>query len=454
MSWYFRKSKSFGPFRINLSNSGFSYSLGVKGARISTGKRGTYVSLGTNGIYYRRKLSSPPTLPNQHPHLPSQEQQYSPHTITSAPVEQLTDTDSEDFVNELNTKAQKKSLLNWVGIPITVVVLVSCILYSSGIIRKVQNKAYSLRLLPSAENVNLRDQPSPKAKVIGKASPFDQYVYLDSVNGWNRIKLPDSTVAYVSGALSQKDSSVVSTSIYTRLDTSPNAVGSTSFISLSGCLFLCLFLRKLDKKRMSMEINYDMDDKINEVYGKFLEYFKEGASSQRLWQILHSQGTTDWKRNAGAGKLVNRIVLKGWSADKKPAPFFHTNIQIPNISLKGTDMYFFPERLVIKKAGKFAAVFYKHISVRVDSLRFIEDEWTPGDAQVVDRTWKFLNKNGTPDRRFNNNRQLPICLYGHYTFHSDQGVYETICTSRQDSFLNFSNFLGWIGNLQQKMEIN
>ena len=31
----FRKSKNFGPFRINLSKSGIGYSVGVKGARIT-----------------------------------------------------------------------------------------------------------------------------------------------------------------------------------------------------------------------------------------------------------------------------------------------------------------------------------------------------------------------------------------------------------------------------------
>lgn len=32
-------------------------------------------------------------------------------------------------------------------------------------------------------------------------------------------------------------------------------------------------------------------------------------------------------------------------------------------------------------------------------------------ASVVRRLWKYPNKNGGPDRRFADNRQLPICLY-------------------------------------------
>lgn len=58
MGFYFRKSKSFGPFRINLSKSGIGLSTGVKGARLSIGPKGTYVNMGRNGMYYRKKLGS------------------------------------------------------------------------------------------------------------------------------------------------------------------------------------------------------------------------------------------------------------------------------------------------------------------------------------------------------------------------------------------------------------
>lgn len=56
MGLYFRKSKSIGPARVNLSKSGIGVSTGVKGARISFGPKGTYVNVGRNGLYYKKKL--------------------------------------------------------------------------------------------------------------------------------------------------------------------------------------------------------------------------------------------------------------------------------------------------------------------------------------------------------------------------------------------------------------
>lgn len=69
MGFYFRKSKSFGPFRINLSKSGIGLSTGVKGARLSIGPKGTYVNMGRNGLYYRKKIGSKNKKQPQEQHI-------------------------------------------------------------------------------------------------------------------------------------------------------------------------------------------------------------------------------------------------------------------------------------------------------------------------------------------------------------------------------------------------
>jgi len=64
-----------------------------------------------------------------------------------------------------------------------------------------------------------------------------------------------------------------------------------------------------------------------------------------------------------------------------------------------------------------------------------------------------VNKNGGPDRRFNDNRQIPICLYSEYTLTSDTGVYEVVTTSQQGAMDGLAGFLAEIGVLQSKMAI-
>lgn len=56
MGFYYRKSISVGPFRMNIGRSGVGYSIGGRGFRTgvsSRGRRYTSVSLPGTGIGYR-----------------------------------------------------------------------------------------------------------------------------------------------------------------------------------------------------------------------------------------------------------------------------------------------------------------------------------------------------------------------------------------------------------------
>lgn len=66
------------------------------------------------------------------------------------------------------------------------------------------------------------------------------------------------------------------------------------------------------------------------------------------------------------------------------------------------------------------------------TTRFIEEEAVPKDAEVVGRTWKYVNKSGGPDRRFKNNRELPICLYGEIELRSESGLNTVLMFSNAD----------------------
>ena len=83
-------------------------------------------------------------------------------------------------------------------------------------------------------------------------------------------------------------------------------------------------------------------------------------------------------------------------------------------------------------AGSVAGLSYGDLEVVCSQTRFIEDGTPPPGAVVVGETWRYVNRKGGPDRRFNNNRQLPICLYGEIDFKSASGLNERIHCSHID----------------------
>lgn len=57
-------------------------------------------------------------------------------------------------------------------------------------------------------------------------------------------------------------------------------------------------------------------------------------------------------------------------------------------------------------------------------------EGVPVDATVVGQTWKYVNKKGTPDKRFKDNKQLPVALYEEVHLTSATGLNEVLQVSR------------------------
>ena len=71
------------------------------------------------------------------------------------------------------------------------------------------------------------------------------------------------------------------------------------------------------------------------------------------------------------------------------------------------------------------------------AVRFVESGPPPPGAHVVERTWRYVNLDETPDRRFADNPQLDVALYGRIEFRSARGVHEVFLTSDAPAALAF-----------------
>ena len=69
------------------------------------------------------------------------------------------------------------------------------------------------------------------------------------------------------------------------------------------------------------------------------------------------------------------------------------------------------------------------LTLAAGSVQFIENGAVPRDANVIRTTWRFVNKSGGPDRRFNNNYQLPVVLYGTLDVSAPSGMQLSLQTS-------------------------
>lgn len=81
------------------------------------------------------------------------------------------------------------------------------------------------------------------------------------------------------------------------------------------------------------------------------------------------------------------------------------NISVPILKTGKTTLAFYPDRILALQGSAVGAVDYGRLNAVSEFVRFIEEEALPKDAKVISKTWKYVNKNGSPDRRFKDNRE-------------------------------------------------
>ncbi|HLF88151.1 MAG TPA: hypothetical protein VI451_04345 [Anaerolineales bacterium] len=153
--------------------------------------------------------------------------------------------------------------------------------------------------------------------------------------------------------------------------------------------FLSKFWDDLAKRTV---VFYKLDSDSEHDYQAICDAFDELARCSNAWHIEATSKVSnlqEWKTQAGASSLVQRKPTK---LKYQLPPFLSTNLKTPSIPVGRQTLYFFPDRILVYEGKKIGTVSYQDIQIRLENTRFIESGGVPNDAQVVDHTWKYLNK--------------------------------------------------------------
>jgi hypothetical protein len=197
------------------------------------------------------------------------------------------------------------------------------------------------------------------------------------------------------------------------------------------------FAAHMDTLRKTVVLFYELDPHMEASYQAVHDAFDGLAGCYGIWHIDARGAVTslyDWKTNAGASSIIKRKSVR---FQKGAPPRVKTNISVPFIPAGRQTLYLFPDRMLVMDGSQFGAVSYDKLVVESGPSRFIEEDGVPPDSKVVGSTWRYVNKSGGPDRRFNDNRELPIVLYESMLLRSDSGLQEMFHLSRSGTVEGF-----------------
>ncbi len=188
--------------------------------------------------------------------------------------------------------------------------------------------------------------------------------------------------------------------------------------------------RWIDSFRRATVLFYDLADDTETAFQRVTAAFDGLMACAGKWHVEAGgvvRDLTTWKRNAGASHLIKK---KPTVLVYKLPKVIKSNITPPALHVGRQIIYFFPDVALIQDGDKFGAVGYADLKMVWQNSNFIEEGTVPRDAKVISHTWQHPNKKGGPDRRFRNNKQIPVCLYEAMYIDSNSGINELVEFSR------------------------
>jgi len=227
-----------------------------------------------------------------------------------------------------------------------------------------------------------------------------------------------------------------------------------SIYFLSYLLIFGFFYKKIKElKNNQQEVIKKLEMKISENYVKLtfadksqmekswlncIDNFSELMKSEKIWDLTYTEDADRVKMRTIAKTSMKRSLIDGNT--RKDIDFIKSDldyIYIPNAN--GADIFIYPTFMVLfKDTQKFGIFDLKVIKNTFELIGYIEEESVPKDTEIVDHTWRKANKDGSMDKRFNGNYQIPIVKYGELFFQSEDGLEEGYLFSNFEAFNDFT----------------
>lgn len=162
-------------------------------------------------------------------------------------------------------------------------------------------------------------------------------------------------------------------------------------------------------RQRRVAVLYRLDDSASRAFDALNNGVGWLGSSRAVWRVTHEE-LARRPANTASVTRVGAHVSRGEVAN------LLTNIAVQSVAAGAETLLFLPDTLVIRDySSNFVAVSYPSIRVECETTRFSEPQSVPGDSQCVGHAWVYANKDGSPDRRRANNRQIPLLEYARIT---------------------------------------
>ena len=182
-----------------------------------------------------------------------------------------------------------------------------------------------------------------------------------------------------------------------------------------------------------------------EPYFQMRDTFASLCECQAIWDIKSFTAADKFHERTTVSAKVNRQIV-GFSLGN--CDLIQWEQKVPHLqNAKGGDLFLYPGFILYRAAREaFSVIDYHDIKGSSMLIQFQEQEAVPKDSKVIGQAWAKANKDGSRDKRFANNYQIPIALYGGLSMKSDSGLWEEFQFSDPERLKRFLEALNRFEN--------
>ena len=157
-----------------------------------------------------------------------------------------------------------------------------------------------------------------------------------------------------------------------------------------------------------------------------------------IWGLVRERSVDQYRERTTADAAVDR---KPVSLSVDTCDLIQWEQGVPHFKNgNGGDIYLYPGFIIYRAAkGAFSLISSHDLQVHAVMVDFHEEWAIPSDSRTVGYDWAKQNKDGSRDRRFVNNYQIPVVQYGRLSLKSDTGLWEEFLFSAPERLKNFVN---------------
>ena len=151
-------------------------------------------------------------------------------------------------------------------------------------------------------------------------------------------------------------------------------------------------------QNLRYDIMKELSDNEKEKYVAFCETYKSLKESKRIWVFKSSIKTPFFPKYGAYEELA-------------------IPCEVPKMPLYyGKTLYFYPRFVIVEERKSFCVYPISEVNLTQKAVSCSETGIAPSDAVRIGTTYRYVNVNGEPDRRYKTNPSISVLQYGELDF--------------------------------------